>query len=645
MVTPGVNAPAAPFRGIVTAGSDYDPESGIETIIIRYHNTSDRTNTELRVEGIETGGPMRVRADSRGLVIGRGGGAFSLPDSCSLEPAESYLHFTIGGSGNRIVGRGYYAQVVVPWGGPPRIDGIRLDVDDDRSEFAGTEPYTFATNNGLAGGLFDIGAHANGIHIVAGDQVGSYVITRYGDEPPPEGSRLYGDHRSSSLNDDVFLLGTDGELLAFVVWPFEPAWAPQEVTVLSMRAGEVVACGSTWDWAGFLLISPPDEGLLVSDIRLAPSGWLNLPDSCPRGIGTDLLDYLASQPVPDPPQAVRAPRPIALPSTQAPAAPFQGIVRASTRYDPASYTRDHIVQYYDSRSGEVTEIAIDNIGTGRFGRGFEKDLRIAPDGVVVGRRGSVLLTIPWGAAPELAHAELPAPQQDGFGGSGLALADGVDDPNDPYSAYCETPTLDIGEDTLRATVQRAALGDEGRQFRLLELTMGDLSERYLLTAPVDTMSEPIELSTRCAGYSHSYHTPRLVGSDGVALLLSYQFLSGEDFFSEPDTYLTYLVSLETGAVLACGLEPRYSETIFVTADLASAPRPPVRLPASGWLDPLPCTADPSVGREDCTGIFLYRKDGQICARELDFRTIGNAPDGISTTPAALSVVTDPDPVE
>ena len=409
-------------------------------------------------------------ADSRGLVIEGGGGGFSFQDSCSLEPAERYSQFTISGSGNRIVGRGFYAELTVPWGGAPRTDGIRLDADGDSAESASTEPYTFATNNGLGGGLFDIGTHANGIHIVAGEQVGAYVITRYGDEAPPEGLGLYGDHRSWNLNDDLFLLGTDGELLAFAIWPLEPAWAPQEVTVLSMRTGEVVACGGSGAWGGFLLIAPPDEGLLVSDIRLPPSGWLNHTDACSRGFGDDFFDYLASQPVPDPPQAVRAPRPISLPSTQAPAAPFQGIVRAFTRYNPARYAHDHVVQYYDSRSGEVAEIAFDDIGTGRFGRGFETDLRIAPDGVVVGRRGSVLLMIPWGAAPELVYAELPASQE---GGSGLVLGDGVADPDDPYATACETASLEVRGEALRGTLPRAVLVDEDSQSRLLELTFGD----------------------------------------------------------------------------------------------------------------------------------------------------------------------------
>ena len=637
VVTPGVTAPPAPFRGIVRV-SHYDPDSDIEAIIIRYHNTSDRTNTELRVEGIETGGPMRVRADSRGLVIRRGGGAFSFQDSCSLEPAESYLHFNIGGAGNRIVGRGYYARVIVPWGGTPRIDGIRLDADDDPSDFASAEPYTFATNNGLGGALFDIGTHANGIHIVAGEEVGAYVITRHGDEAPLEGLGLYGDHRSSNLNDDVFLLGTDGELLAFVIWPFEPVSAPQEVTVLSMRTGEVIACGSSWDWAGFHLISPPDEGLLVSDIRLPPSGWLNNEHACTYSLGDDFFAYLAAQPVPEAPQAVRAPRPISLPSTQAPAAPFQGIVRAFTRYDPASYAHDHVVQYYDSRSGEVTEIAFDDIGTGRFRRGFEKHLRVTPDGVVVGRRGSVLLIVPWGAAPELVHAELQAPQQ---GGSGLVLGDGVDDPNHPYATACETATLEVRGKTLRGTLRQANYGDEWNWLRLLELTHGDVRERYLLAAPVETLSEAVEVSTIC----HRYVIPRLRGTDGTVLALSYEYAAGEPFYGEPGTELAFLVSLDTGAVVACGIEPRYSEMEFVTDDPPDVSERPAVLPASGWLDPRPCTDAPDVRTEDCTSIFWGRRGEQTCARELDFRTIGETTDGISTTPATITVVAEPDRFE
>ena len=644
VVTPGVTAPATPFRGIVSVGSDYDPDSDIETIIIGYHNSADRTNTELRVAGIKTGGPMSVRADSRGLVIRRGGGAFSFPDSCTLEPSESYLHFNIGGAGNRIVDRGYYAVVTVPWGGTPRIDGIRLDADDS-FEFASTEPYTFATHNGLGGALFDIGAHANGIHIVAGEEVGAYVITRYGDEAPPEGVGLYGDYRSSNLNDDVFLLGTDGELLAFVIWRFEPAWAPQEVTVLSMRTGEVIACGSSWDWAGFLLISPPDEGLLVSDIRLPPSGWLNNEGACTHGLGDDFFAYLAAQPVPEAPQVVRAPRPISLPSTQAPAAPFQGIVRAFTRYNPASYAHDHVVQYYDSRTGEVTEIAFDDIGTGRFGRGFETDLRIAPDGVVVGRRGSVLLTIPWGAAPELTHAELLAPQQDG---SGLVLGDGVDDPNNPYATACETASLEVRGKTLRATLRLADYGDEWSRLRLLELTHGDARARYLLAAPVEPLSEELEVSTICDDnlvFEAEYDTPRVHGTDGTVLALSYQYAAGEPFFSEPGTELAFLVSLDTGSILACGIEPRYSEMEFVTDDPPDGPERPAVLPASGWLDPRPCTDAPDVSTEGCTSIFWGRPVEQTCARELDFRTIGETTDGISTTPATITVVAELDRFE
>ncbi|MYE94434.1 MAG: hypothetical protein F4238_13845 [Gemmatimonadetes bacterium] len=644
---PDVTAPPAPFRGIVSIGSDYDPDSGAETLIIGYHNTSDRTNTEFMVEGIETGGPISVRADARGLLIERGGGAFSFADSCSLEPAERYQHFTISGAGEDPVGRGYYARIVVPWGGAPRIDGIRLDSDEDSTGFTSTEPYTFATNNGLGGGLFDIGTHANGIHIVAADQVGAYVITRYGDEAPPEDLGLYGDDRSWSINDDVFLLGTDGELLAFGIWPFEPAWAPPEITVMSMRTGEVVACGSSWHWLGLLLISPLDEGLLVSDITLPPSGWLNPPDSCPRGIGADLLEYLASQPVPDPPAAVRAPRPVSLPSTPAPAAPFQGIVRSFTRYDPANYDHDHIVQYYDSRSGEVTEVAFDDIGTGRFSRGFEKRLAVAPDGVVVGRRGSVLLMIPWGAAPEMIHAQLQVPHPDGAG-PGLVLGDGVDDPSRPFATECETATLEVRDETLRARLRLADYGDEWDRLRLLELSYGDKRERFLLAAPVETLTGEVEVSTICSDdgwFEDEYHTPRLRGTDGTVLVLSYQYVPRDPFFGVPGDELALLVSLDTGEVLACGIEPRYSEMVFVTDDPPNEPERPTVLPASGWLDPRPCVDDPSARLLDCNSIFWRSGDQRTCARELDFRMIGENAESISTTPATITVVAELDRFE
>ena len=270
---------------------------------------------------------------------------------------------------------------------------------------------------------------------------------------------------------------------------------------------------------------------------------------------------------------------------------------------------------------------------------------VTPDGVIVGRRGSVLLMIPWGAAPELVHADLPAPQRDG---SGLVLGDGVADPYDPYATACETAVLAVRGQTLRATLRQADYGDEWNRLRLLELAHGDMRERYLLAAPVETLSEEVELSTTCDDdlvFEAEYDTPRLRGSDGIVLALSYQYAAGEPFYGEPGTELAFLVSLDTGAVLACGIEPRYSEMAFVTDDPPDEPQPPAMLPASGWLDPRPCVAAPSISLEDCTSIFWGRGDERTCARELDFRTIGETTDGISTTPATITVVAELDRFE
>ena len=163
--------------------------------------------------------------------------------------------------------------------------------------------------------------------------------------------------------------------------------------------------------------------------------------------------------------------------------------------------------------------------------------------------------------------------------------------------------------------------------------------KYLLAAPIEVLSEAVEVSTECGGLS-DYHTPRLLGTDDVVLLLSYVLYEGEDFYSEPDTYLTYMVSLETGAVLACGIEPDYSAMVFVNSDNRAETRRQVKFPASGWLDPIPCTDAASVSLEECTSVFLYRDGESICARELDFRTITEPADGTSPAPALLNVVTE-----
>ena len=502
--------------------------------------------------------------------------------------------------------------------------------DDELYGSAYPEPPTFAVNNGLGGGLFDIGTHANGIHIVAGDEVGAYVWP--GDSSDTQPGRLFGDYRMFGPDPDVFLLGTDGELLAVASWPWEPVHAPIEITVVSMRTGEVVRCGIS-GWGSFLLISPPDEGLLVSDIKLPASLWPTPRDECFQHFGAMFFEYLAAQPVPGPVQPKRAPQPISLPPQQAPAAPFEGVVRAFTRYDPDRYVHDHVVQYYDSRTGEVTEIAFDDIGTGNFGRGFIRGLQVGDDGVVVGRRGDVLLLIPWGQSPELVAAERLELDRHDYQSEGL-------EPDIGGISRCNTESLKVGYDRLIAALRRADYEGSGRQPRLLDLSVtnavSQATGRYLLATPTEVPADSFEVATTCGGLNE-YYTPRLIGTDGVVVLLSYVIQEGEDFYGEPDTYLTYMISLETGAVLACGIEPRYSETVFAERDRRTVSTTPLKLPASGWLDPAPCFDAASVDVEECTSISWYRGGEYVCARELDFRTIAEPLDGMVPTPASLNV--------
>ena len=634
ILTPDVTAPSLPFRGIVYATMDWDPESETRSLVVRFHDTVSRTNTEIIVEGLRWNHPLSIDRTAAGLVVGSY--ALSVADSCTLSQRDA--GFVVD---QQQAWRDLQVAVVMPWGRPARLEAESTSVSDPDQE-AGIGLTAHSVSDGLASARFGLGTHANGLHIVAGDQVGAYVLTWYGDEEPPSQLELYGDYRSWNLNDSAFLLGTDGELLAFALWPLEPAWAGHEITVISMRTGEVVACGYG-EFGTFQLFTPAGEGLVVPEIKLPPSGhlavraWPDADRQCPRDIDGSFFDYLASQPVPPPALAAPAARPVDLPSTAAPTSPFNGIVRTFTRYNPASYGHDRIVQYYDSGSGGVTEIVFDGDIGPRLG-----DPRLVDEGILFGRGSGTSVLIRWGSAPELVAAERLARPALAPRERSLALA--ADAPASPESVMpCTSQPLDVGGLIAQAKLTNADYGHRWNRPRLLEVTLGDVHGTYLLDSPAEELAGVIEVSTECHGPTFAAgfdeYSPRLIGSDGTVLVLSYEYAGGEDFFGEPGTYLTYVISLQTGEVLECGIEPRSSGVLFLSSDTEASVAHPPRLPPSGWLDPHACTdGETTVEPQDCTSIFWRRDDDFVCARELDFRAISESRPGISPTPATIRVL-------
>ncbi len=639
VVTSDVVAPSLPFRGIVDASMERDRESETSSLVIRFHDTVRRANTKIVVEGVDPSQPMSTDETPAGLVID---GGFFVSTTCS--PRSDVNGPQVDGSATY---RGQLAVVIVPWGKTARLEGHSGALSESDEE-APIGPAALTVSDGLGSEHFALGTHANGIHIEAGDQVGAYVLTRYGQKTPPATTKLYGDSRSFDPNDTAFLLGTDGELLAFALWRFEPAFAGHEVVVISMRTGEVVACG-TGAWGAFRLFSPRGEGLVVPQIKLPPSGWLDVfyrssgDGDCPRDLDDEFFDFLAAQPVPPLPLPMPAslPEPVRLPSTPAPEGPFGGIVRSFRRYNPATYSHDRVVQYYDSGSGEVTEIVFDTEPRPSLGTP-----RLVDEGVLFGRGWGTSVLIPWGSAPELVAAERLARLARAPRERGLTLAQFVAEPDSVMP--CASLPLDVGGSTVRAKLTHADYGDRWHRPELLELSVGDVHGAYLLGSPREGFAVPNEVRSECdeqwflGEFEHESdidgYLPRLIGSDGVVLMVSWVGLPGESFFGEPHTLITYVISLRTGEVLECGLEPFGTDVVFVPATTERSPRFPPRLPPSGWLDPTPCThGERDIKPEDCTSIPLGHGDEFVCARELDFRTIGDSRPGIGPTPAAFGV--------
>ncbi len=128
-------------------------------------------------------------------------------------------------------------------------------------------------------------------------------------------------------------------------------------------------------------------------------------------------------------------------------------------------------------------------------------------------------------------------------------------------------------------------------------------------------------------------TTSLRGTDGNVVAFTYLHSYFDDCLSLCGLELTYLISVETGEVLTCGVEPRYSEFAFVAPADAAPLSSSAVLPPSGWLDPAPCLRGLLADGFGCSILVHESEPDTRCVREFD---LGSAVEGIAgaeVTPA------------
>ncbi|MCY4517138.1 MAG: hypothetical protein OXB99_07875 [Acidimicrobiaceae bacterium] len=531
----------------------------------------------------------RTRVTTRFTLNG-----FRLPDCpAEIRVTEDGLEFTVVELGQTSwIG---YRQVLLPWGSQPRSDPIPSQFARSlQSEIRATPSW----NDSLFAGATEVGIamHANGVRLNVGSLVSGYTLSDRGIPGPPPQSSLMGDYRV--FGRSAMLDGTDGELLAFSVWQDSSPCSSLTTFVMSMRDGAIIACDGV-DNGDLLLLAPSNDDLSVGDVLLAPSGWVD-PASCPTGLAEDFFRHVEQLPPRAPPAEFKPVLEPDLPETTAPDLPFRGVIRSSLRYDPNRYSHDLVVEFLSSAGRTASEIAF----TPEALTGFEPGLSVVPDGLVVARRGGTgdRLVIPWGSVPEFVSVDEP--------GSERWASD--------LPALARHPTsLPLAD----GAVQIA--GYEPWPVGVLTLGHNDNATTLVLSAPPAEVPDSLDA---VLGQRSPSWTTSLRGTDGDTLAFTYLHSYFDDCLSLCGLELTYLVSLTTGEVLTCGVEPRYSEFAFVAPPDASSPSAPVKLPPTGWLNPEPCLAGNLANGLGCS-ILVHESEPQIrCIREF---SLGSAAEGIT----------------
>ena len=578
--------PSAPFYGLVFVESNHDAHCDLNVVSVHLHDSVSRQTTVINIFGVE-----QLRCASH-----------VLPTEDGL---ELYVYTTSGPDYGIIT---HHYLIELPWGRTGSWSLVASHVGWPSNDHFISMPQMGWQDQTVLGGMpIKIQSHTNGVRLAAGDALAGYALSPAGSRTPPVQTALMGRHR---LGDSyVSLEGTDGELVAFS-WIRSPQDCnPKDVYVVSMRTGELFACGALRD-GDMLLVAPEDGGLLVDEIVLPPSGWLDK-RSCPHRIDAGLIEALEQLPATASPRTPDRPEPAALPVSAAPEWPFAGVVRAYQRYDPAAFRHDLVVQYYRSETSESSEVVF---GESQLD-GLVPDFFTAELGVGVARdeTSGHRVVIPWGQSPQRITAQQAA--LDGWQRSPEIL------PRHPTSLPVAGAAVEIA-------------GHEPWPVGVLGLSFGDTRRWYITSEP--SQPPPAELDIEPGRRSPAW-TAHLRGTDGKTLALTYLHEYFDGCVSVCGLELTYLISLTSGEVLACGVEPHYSEIAFVASPDAHTEASEPTLPPSGWLDPAPCLRGSSARTHGCSILVHQHQPETLCVREFDLRAAAEGIDGASVTAATVSV--------
>ena len=579
-------APAAPFAGIVRVSGHVDPvceNEGRNRVRVQIHDSRTRATTVLEFGNLKLGQCAQLATVSnRGIEFVAYGNR-------------------LGSSGGWWTGN---HRVVIPWGASAQVERLPKPSGPSQDSHPSSTSAS-AWRDELQAGLstISLAVHANGVALSVGDATAGYALSDFGIPDPPQQSALMGDFRRWGRS--AMLDGTDGELVAFSVWQDSDPCGSRETFVLSMRTGEAIACGVPRQEALFF-VAPREMYLTADPVRLPSSRWLDRSD-CAHGLGNDLFEYLDElSPLPDPPGSTLVPV-SDLPDASAPARPFGGVVRSSLQYDPRRYRHDLVVEFFDPASRSTSEIVF----VPRMIAGFDPGLSVVPDGLVVARRTGMgdRIVIPWGDVPQEVNIGHPGSEQWAT--------------DDPAVARQPASLPLLGEAVEIAGYEPWPVG-------VLTLSRGAETTTLVLSAPPDEV--PGAVDDRLGERSPSW-TTSLRGTDGNVVAFTYLHSYFDDCLSLCGLELTYLISVEAGDVLTCGVEPRYSEFEFVAPADAAPLSSSAVLPPSGWLDPAPCLRGLLADGFGCSILVHESEPDTRCVREFD---LGSAVEGIAgaeVTPA------------
>ena len=586
-VVRGGDLPPAPFYGAVLVRQFHDDFCDRHVVEVRLHDARTRSTTLLTI-------PNASQLSCASHILPTGDGL------------EFYVYKRRGPNWQI---RTEHYRVELPWGGKGTASLAAVHRGRPSNDhFSSTPQMLWHDETVLGGTAIAVQSHTNGVRLEVDGAVAGYALSPEGSRRPPEQTRLMGRHRLDESH--VSLEGTDGELVAFS-WNSSPAdCTPKDVYVISMRSGELVACGAVFD-GDMLLVAPEDGGLLVDEIRLPESGWLDK-GSCPHGMDDELFTALEDRPEAHSPRAAASPLdPIVLPAATAPRWPFHGVVRAYQRYEPAGFRHDLIVQYYRTDEPALVEVAF---GEAQLA-GLVRDFFVAELGVAVARDDSsrTRIVVPWGEAPRLitaleASTEGWQPRRDAL-------------PRYPTSVPLGGSAVEIA-------------GYEPWPVGVINLSHGGTQRWYLTASPPERSPAEIEIDL---GERSPAWTAHLRGTDGNTLALTYLHHYFDDCVSVCGLELTYLISLTTGEVLACGVESTHSRMAFVVPPDARTDTGGFVLPPSGWLDPEPCLRGPPADAHGCSILVHQHESETLCVREFDLRAAGHSIDGASAVTASIKV--------